>query len=308
MKIYFAPVQGHTDAPYRHFHAGRYIPATEYYTPFIRLEQGSVRKKDLNDLNASAEYGDSVVPQVIFRDYDELSVLTDILAGSGFGRIDINMGCPFPLQTARGRGAATAGSREAADAVRSVVENHEGIRFSVKMRLGMVSPDEWKNTLPVLNKLPLTHITMHPRVGRQQYKGEPDLEAFSEFLESAKVPVVYNGDILTPEDARKIQDRFPALEGIMIGRGLLGRPSLTSEISEDQEWSPEKRKNEMLAFHRQLMEHYRSTLCGDHQILSKIQPFWEYAENEIGRKNWKAIRKAGNMAKYTTALAALREV
>ncbi len=59
----------------------------------------------------------------------------------------------------------------------------------------------------------------------------------------------------------------------------------------------------MLGFHRELLDHYTSILCGDSQIISKIKPFWEYAEAEIGRKAWKAIRKAGNMAKYHSAVA-----
>lgn len=305
MKIHFAPVQGHTDAAYRHFHTSRYLGADEYYTPFIRLEHGEVRKKDINDLHSEISKEDKVVPQVIFKNEEELSALVDYLASEGYDRIDINMGCPFPLQTAKGRGAATAGSREAAEAVRKVVEKHPEVKFSVKMRLGMEDPYEWRETLPVLNTLPLEHIAMHPRVARQQYKGEPDLEVFGQFLEESKVPVVYNGDILTPEDAKKIEERFPEIAGIMIGRGLLARPSLTSEIKNGEEWPEDQRLREMVRFHRDLLDYYRSTLCGDHQVLSKIQPFWEYAENEVGRKTWKALKKAVNYAKYTTAVASI---
>ncbi len=61
----------------------------------------------------------------------------------------------------------------------------------------------------------------------------------------------------------------------------------------------------MLKFHRDLLHHHESTLCGDSQILSKIKPFWEYAEAEIGRKPWKAIKKASNMAKYHSAVATI---
>lgn len=305
MKIHFAPVQGHTDAAYRHFHAGRYTPADEYYTPFIRLEHGEVRKKDINDLNAPVAENDRVVPQVIFKNEEELEGLVSLLASEGYERIDINMGCPFPLQTARGRGAATAGSREAAEAVSHVVGRYPDIRFSVKMRLGMENADEWRETLPILNKLPLEHIAMHPRVAKQQYKGEPDMEAFARFYEECELPVVYNGDLRTVEDVQAVEERFPNLAGIMIGRGLLARPSLTSEIAEGKEWDEERRLNEMLRFHRDLLDYYRSTLCGDHQVLSKIAPFWEYAESEIGRKPWKAIQKAVNYAKYTTAVASI---
>lgn len=307
MKIHFAPIQGHTDAPYRYFHSSLYTPAEEYYTPFIRLEHGQMRKKDLNDLHSEITADLKSVPQVIFRDYEELSTLTDSLASEGFERIDINMGCPFPLQTAKGRGAATVGSRDCAEIVKRVVEAHPEIEFSIKMRLGMTEVDEWKETLPILNSLPLKHITMHPRVARQQYKGEPDLEAFGRFLDAAEVPVIYNGDLKTPEDVRRIKEEFPRIEGVMIGRGLLARPSLTSEIAEGMEWDDERRLNEMIRFHRSLMEYYRTTLCGDHQILSKIQPFWEYAEDEIGRKSWKSLKKAGNFAKYVTAVASIQK-
>ena len=61
----------------------------------------------------------------------------------------------------------------------------------------------------------------------------------------------------------------------------------------------------MLKFHRELLHHYESTLCGDAQILSKIKPFWEYAEAEIGRKPWKGIKKASNLAKYHSVVASI---
>jgi hypothetical protein len=62
----------------------------------------------------------------------------------------------------------------------------------------------------------------------------------------------------------------------------------------------------MLRFHRLLLNHYSETLCGDSQILSKIKPFWEYAEEEIGHSAWKAIKKAVNIAKYHSAVAKIK--
>lgn len=59
----------------------------------------------------------------------------------------------------------------------------------------------------------------------------------------------------------------------------------------------------MLDFHDRLFTHYKNTLCGDSQVLSKIKPFWEFAESEIGRKPWKAIKKASSMPKYISAVA-----
>lgn len=302
-KIHFAPVQGHTDAAYRHFHASRYRGTDYYYTPFIRLERGEVRQRDLRDTFGELAEATPAIAQLIFRDEEELSALVAKMKEEGATRLDINMGCPFPLQTSKGRGAATVANEKCHEAVKKIVTENPDIEFSVKMRLGFSDPEEWKGLIPVLNELNLTHIAVHPRVAKQQYGGELNLEQMKAITGESRNPIVFNGEIKTPEDAARVLERFQEVSGIMIGRGLLGRPSLAAEIAAGEEWNKKKRLEEMLRFHRVLMRHYEDTLCGDHQILSKLAPFWEYAEEEIGRKAWKQIKKASNMAKYHSAIA-----
>ncbi|MCH5231161.1 MAG: tRNA-dihydrouridine synthase family protein [Muribaculaceae bacterium] len=303
--LYFAPVQGHTDAAYRHFHSQTYGGDQTYYTPFIRLERNEIRPRDLRDINSELNTGLHLVPQVIFRDAKELNSLVEILKGNGAKEIDLNMGCPFPLQTGHGRGAATILNEELAKEVVKTVRENPDIKFSAKMRLGMQEPDEWQKLLPYLNDISLRHITLHPRVAKQQYGGEVNLEQFSKFLEESGNPVVYNGDIRTPDDLRMIEEKYPSISGIMVARGILARPSLFAEYLENREWNKEERLDKMLKFHNLLFSHYSDILCGDAQIISKIQPFWEYAEDEIGRKAWKALKKASNIAKYQTAVASI---
>lgn len=303
MKLHFAPLQGHTTAPYRYYHSKNYQPAEAYYTPFIRYENSEVKKRDKREVTSDLNEGLNVIPQVIFRDENELSSLVGYLKEEGFNKIDLNMGCPFPLQTGKGRGAAMIASPEAPEILRRIVEENPEVAFSLKMRLGMSEPDEWKSLMPVVNSLPFQQVVLHPRVARQQYGGEPDMEKFAEFLGECERPVIYNGDLLTPEDVDNVCQRFPDLAGIMIGRGLLARPSLTDEMNSGEEWSREKRIEKLLLFHRQLLSYFGSVLCGDSQILDNIKSFWEYSENEIGRKAWKNIRKASNMAKYVSAVA-----
>lgn len=304
MKLYFAPVQGHTDAPYRHFHAKRYGNDVIYTTPFIRLEEGKIRKKDLKDLASRLNKDHYVIPQIIFRDAEELRVLTQFLHEAGHNMIDLNMGCPFPLQTARGRGAATIGNPECHKAVKDIIESNPDISFSIKMRLGR-KDEEWKGLITTLNDIKLEHIAVHPRLEKDQYSPDSiNMEAFAKIYEGSSNPLVYNGDLHTPDDIKNIITDFPNLKGIMIGRGLLARPSLFAEYENGENWPDEKRRSEMLAFHRDLLNFYRTELIGgEHQVLSKIQPFWEYAEDEIGRKAWKAIKKSSTMAKYQSALA-----
>lgn len=210
---------------------------------------------------------------------------------------------PIPAADSPRRGAASIANPDCIAAVKDVVNANPDIRFSLKMRLGF-DREEWQPLIEALNTLSLDHIAVHPRIAKDQYSPETvRMEAFEKIYEISRNPIVYNGDILTPQDAKEIIERFPNLHGIMIGRGALGRPSIFREIAMG-EWTPEKRLAEMKAFHRELIAYFNENLIGgDHQVLSKIQPFWEYAEAEIGRKAWKSIKKASTISKYQTALA-----
>lgn len=306
-KIDIAPVQGHTDAAWRHFHQEIYGGAHDYYTPFIRLEKGEFRKHDLKDFLSDLNANHSVVPQVIFRDMTELKPLIDGLVSQGAKRIDLNTGCPFPLQTAKGRGAGFIANSEEYHKIPVLLAEYPEVSFSLKMRLGFADPDEWRQVADAIAEMPLCHVTLHPRVARQQYGGDLYLDRFSDFIKECGHPVIFNGEIKTPGDISDIHVRYPEIAGVMTARGALGRPSLVAEYEEGREWSREERIGKMLRFHRELLCHYENSLCGDSQILSKIKPFWEYAETEIGRKAWKAIRKASNMAKYHSAVAMVEQ-
>ncbi|MDE6811915.1 MAG: tRNA-dihydrouridine synthase family protein, partial [Muribaculaceae bacterium] len=274
-----------------------------YTTPFIRIEKGELRKKDSKDVSSELNRSIGLVPQIIFRNESELNSLVDLLYKEGHRRIDLNMGCPFPLQTSKGRGAATIANRDCHFAVEKIVNKYSDILFSVKMRLGF-SKEEYIPLLETLNNLNLDYVAIHPRTAKDQYTAPLHIEAFEHIYQISKNSIVYNGEIKTPDDAFRLIEKYEDLGGLMIGRGALARPSIFNEISEGKAWTAELRKQEMMKFHKELIQYYKENLIGgEHQILSKILPFWEYAEAEIGRKAWKAIKKSGNMAKYQTALA-----
>lgn len=302
-KIYIAPIQGHTDAAWRHFHQLAYGGDNLYFTPFIRAEHGGVRDRDIRDYGGPLSANHQLEPQVIFRDMEELDLLLTALGREGAERVNLNMGCPFPLQTGKGRGAGFIANCDEAAKLPQIASRHPEISLSAKMRLGYSETNEWRGIMQVLNSMPLRFIVLHPRVAKQQYGGELDLDMFAGFLKESSNPVVFNGELKTPSDVTAIMERFPGIEGVMLGRGLLGRPSLAAEVTAGEEWTRERRIEEMLRFHDALMAHYEETLCGESQLLSKIKPFWEYSEEEIGRKAWKAIKKAGTLPKYRTALA-----
>lgn len=303
--LHAAPLQGHTDAAWRRLHSeiygdGRGAAAVTYYTPFVRLEKNDPRRHDMRDFTSPLNEGVDLIPQIIFGTAEEFRRLVDSLVAVGAGRINLNCGCPFPLQTARGRGAA---SLALLPDIASVMAEYPSVDFSLKMRPGMTRPDEWRAVVDTINVMPLTAVTMHPRTAKQQYRGELHREEFAAFLSECRHPVIFNGDLLVPADIDAVTESYPGLAGIMAGRGLVGRPSLFAEYAGGGEWDRARRLDAMLRLHDRLYAHYCRTLCGDSQILSKIKPFWEYSEAEIGRKAWKALHKAMTPAKYRAALS-----
>lgn len=310
LPIHFAPLQGFTEAPYRRVHQQLCGGIDTYYTPFIRLEHGQIRKKDLREALPEQNEGVHIVPQVIASDAKEFAILVEKLLELGYQEIDINMGCPFPLQTRIGRGS---GILQHPDKVTEILQEakkfHEekGINFSVKMRLGQESADECMALLPALNDTPLKHITLHPRIGRNQYKGELDMESFSGFYEQSVNPIVFNGLLLTVEDMKRVEAQFPKLAGLMIGRGLLSRPTLAAEYADGKVMADDEVRKVVVQMHRRLMDYYTQAIeGGDAQLVQKMQAFWEYQEPLFGHKVVKKILKAGNLKNYREAVSMAR--
>ena len=305
LPIHFAPLQGYTDDVYRRIHHDLFGGITTYYTPFVRMEGGGVRSKDMRDIRPEFNEGVPVVPQIIVKSMKEFEYLVSIIEEKGYQEIDINMGCPFPMQAKHGRGSGLLAHTDIIEEIAKAISEKNNLSFSVKMRLGWESKEEWKPVIEILNNIPLRQITMHPRIGTQQYKGTTDMEAFRECYNNCKHPLIYNGDITSLEDIHKIETEFPNLAGIMIGRGLLARPSLAAEYASGKEIPWSERRNQLHTMHERLMAHYETTANSEAQVHNRMRLFWEYMEEEIGKKNYKKIMKAGNLKNY---LAAVREV
>ena len=173
------------------------------------------------------------------------------------------------------------------------------------MRIGWEDPEECLNLAPIINELPLRQVVMHPRLGKQQYKGEVDLKAFEAFQHVCKHPLIYNGDINHIEDIHRIQEQFPGLAGMMIGRGLLANPALAWEYQQNRTLEFDEMKEKIQSMHTYVYEEYIEQLKGgDLQILNKMKAFWEYLLPNADRKLLKAIHKSTNLHKYTQAVHA----
>ena len=305
LNVFFAPMQGYTDALYRRIHHDIVGGVDEYFTPFVRFDKGTIRSRDRRDIDVVANEGVPTATQLIANGREELVPLLDMIEENGLERVDLNLGCPFPMQTGRGRGAALLLSTERVREMMEEAEKRGGLRLSVKMRIGMNTKSEGLAVAQVLNDFDLKMVTVHARLGVQQYGGSVDEDAFDEVMNVLRHKVVYNGDIKRREDIDRVRGRWPGLHGVMIGRGLLARPVLAVEWKKDMTLKESEILGVVLRMHERLYVTACQQLQGDQQVLGRLRAFWEYQKPLIDKKVYKRLMKTTSLRNYDEAVRSL---
>ncbi|MBE6287996.1 MAG: tRNA-dihydrouridine synthase family protein [Mediterranea massiliensis] len=307
LPIHFAPLQGYTDAVYRRAHARIFGGVASYYSPFVRIEHGEIRRKDRRDIEPDNNRGVHLLPQLIASTPEKCEPILTLFKEKGYQTVDVNLGCPFPMLAKRHNGAGMLPyPEEVKTLLTTIIEKHPDIRFSVKMRLGWETAAECMALLPLLNELPLSHIVLHPRLGRQQYKGEVDIAAFENFYNECRKPLYYNGDLLSVENLSFMENKFPRLAGFVIGRGLLANPALALEYQTGKKLDNRDFMERIRLFHADVFSQYGNLLeGGDTQLLTKMKTFWEYLLPDGDRKARKIIHKTSKLSNYQAAVSNL---
>ncbi|MBR1785340.1 MAG: tRNA-dihydrouridine synthase family protein [Bacteroidales bacterium] len=271
-----APMQGLTEVLFRKAYEECFPGAIESaVAPFISLTHGPLNNPaKLADVMPENNVGSiPVVPQILGKEPDEFVQVAGRLAEMGYNEVNWNMGCPMRMVTAKHRGCGLMPYPDEVRAILDSVVPRLRMRLSVKVRLGLKSADEVFSMVEVLNDYPLASVTVHPRLGHQQYTGVPDLDTFGRLLPIVRHPVVYNGDIVTPADAEMILSRFPAVSGLMVGRGVLYRPTLPLEMK-GLVVDPDERIRQSKRFVAHLMEAITRSLPGEESRTRKTKEYW----------------------------------
>lgn len=295
--IQLAPIKGVTDKTFRSAFVRHFGGLDSALAPFVRMSDSESRIKSLSpELNP----GIRTVPQILAKSPDEFLALAERFRNMGCGEVNWNIGCPFTVVVKRGEGAAML---QYPDMIASFLEKvfaEISISVSVKMRLGMHSPDEIIKLMPVLNAYPVKEIAVHPRTGEQMYDGEIYLDAFESALKLSAHPVIYNGDLKTVSDYNRLSESFPSVKGWMIGRGLLINPFLAMEIVTGKIETDEVKSERIKQFIDYLLDAYIQELQSPAHVLDKMRGVWYYLSQSFpdSRKVEKRIRKAGSLNHY----------
>ena len=305
LKIYQAPLQGNTDFDFRRILVESFGGIDKCFIPYLSYGKGhEIKKSQLREVFPENNQSLPVIPQVLFSDQAELFDLVSILADYGYQEINLNLGCPYPMATNRGRGAAWLEKPEVLDEVlQDIYGKNLPVKFSVKMRAGISNDQDSKAIFEVLNQFPLEEIIFHPRTASQMYSGKANPQLFADAHSEVKLPLVYNGDILSENDLLELQKLLPWQRSFMIGRGLLINPALAAQLK-GEIFEPKMLRKKLRLFHDQLFEAYSSRLDGSGHILMKMNQFWEYFSESFNNphKAMKLVKKASSILKYNAVV------
>lgn len=291
-----APLQGVTDNVWRMAQHEAFGGVDAYYAPFMRVEHGEVRRKDLRDVSPERNAGITLIPQILACQPEHVLMMTDALQQLGYKRIDINLGCPFPPIALHRKGSGMLAYPALVEEMFKALATVEGVEYSVKMRIGWDKNDQWRDILPLMDIIRPVNIAVHPRTGKQQYKGDLDIEQYEAILAASPWPVVYNGSLRTVEDIEQTVQRYPTLAAVMVGSGLAANPGMLN---------PDAAPDDYRRFHDLLVEGYTEQLNGgEAQLVRHLQDIWQTFLPGTGHKLFKAIRKSRTIDQYLNAASA----
>ena len=297
MQYYFAPMEGLTDSIYRRLHH-KYFPGVDkYYMPFLSptIHRTLTRKED-RELPMADSVDFAAVPQVLTKVSEDFLWAAQVCQDRGYDEVNLNVGCPSGTVVSKGKGSGMLRDIQALDKFLEEVFSRSPLPISVKTRLGLESPDEVYPLLEVYNRYPIQELTIHPRVRKQFYDGPVNMELFDYAVEHSKNPLCYNGDILTLAQAEALQRKYPQVQSMMIGRGLVADPGMLSGGTDAKA---------LEAFMNELMAVYEVEFGGSRNAIFRLKENWGFLHDrfEGSEKLWKRLRKTTDAAEFKAITA-----
>lgn len=299
------PFQGITDAPFRNVFKRHFGGIDKFYTPFFTGIHKEEHAKNLQGEEIDPHYNDveTLTPQILSTDAEEILRFAKQCQQLGYKEINLNMGCPFPRVANKKRGCGFLPYPDKVEAMLERVFEEIDIKFSVKCRLGYFDPKEIDAILPIFNKFPISELIIHPRIGKQLYKGEADVERFKALIPYINAPLVYNGDIVSEESFNRISNAVQPVNQFMLGRGILANPFLAEQIKNDKASTHDK----MERLHNYVIDLYEDRLHhagGSPKVLGRMKELWSYLMNSFEEPQvvWRKIKKINALKEYEEAV------
>ena len=254
--VFLAPMAGITDPPYRR--TVQRFGVSALWTEMMS-SHGLVLGRKKSETTSLEGHRVPTVFQIHGNAPRIMAEAAAVVQDLGAAMVDINMGCPVKKVVRKGSGAALMNNMPLAREIVAAVRKAVNTPITVKIRSGW---DEKNRNAPEMAALIESEgadaIVVHCRSRSRFHSGPPDMEVLEQVKDRVSIPVIGNGGIKNPRDATRMMART-ACDGIMVGRGALGRPWLPGRILAALEGWPTT-SGKPIGFFEVIRDHYRCQL------------------------------------------------
>ena len=255
--LILAPMEGVTDIAFRQVvaHAGR---PDLFFTEFTNVSSFASDKGRFNALERLqiAPSDSPIIAQIWGKNPEHFAATAEALYELGFSGVDLNFGCPDKNVNRAGGGAAMIKTPELAVSCFRNAKEHTNLPISIKTRLGWAKPEEYVGWLSTLLAEHPAALTVHLRTKKEMSKVPAHYELIPEIIKlrnkiSPETKLIINGDIKDRAHALELHEKYPGVDGFMIGRGVFANPyCFTDHLATREELM------ELLKLHLDLYEKY----------------------------------------------------
>ncbi|GGD44665.1 putative tRNA-dihydrouridine synthase [Malaciobacter pacificus] len=281
--IVLAPLAGYTDLPFRSVvkKFGADITISEMISSNALVYKS---KKTLKMIEKSPSEDPYIVqiagnkPELV---RDAVEILNDV---EGIDGIDLNCGCPAPKVFSHGSGSNLLGDLKKLEDILSTVKKYSKKQYTTaKVRIGV------NEKIPVdiakaVEACGVDYVAVHGRTRAGKYKAPVDYDAIKAMKEAVSIPVIANGDIKDYEKAKEVL-KYTNADGVMIGRGAIGKPWVFYQLKHGVEDITNEKKKEII------LEHYDAVLDfhGEHGVVMFRKLLHSYSKGYTGANEFRDI-------------------
>ena len=236
-KVFLAPMAGVSDPALRimckEMGAGLVVTELTSVNAIVaKHEQLESQSKNITEFIEFSEKERPLSVQLFGSDIVALEKAAKIVEPH-FDMIDYNMGCPAPHITKQMAGGALLQNADLTRQIFRTLVNTVKKPVSLKMRIGVTEENNslFLDIAKIAEQEGIAMMTLHPRTVSQGYSGHANWEMIKKLKQNVSVPVVGNGDITSPEIAKKVLD-YTGCDYLMVGRGAMGNPFIFEQIND----------------------------------------------------------------------------